>query len=100
MGAATGRDQVGVFGPLVHNTVVARPVLAALVRTTAMNAFRRVRAAEANGPSTPTPYANRLKLIQELTAKCKQTDLTYDGFVRAVFATRRELASATLLGGA
>jgi len=88
--------QVGFFGPLVDRMVVSRPVLAPLVRMTAMNAFRRVRALEAESASNSAPYANRLKLIQELTAKCKLADLTYDGFLRTVFAGRRDLAAQAM----
>ena len=48
----------------------------------------------------PGRYVNRLKLIQELTNKCKLNDLSFDAFVRALFASRRELAAAVPLGGA
>jgi hypothetical protein len=46
---------VGFFGPLVDGVVVARPLLAPLVRATAINAYRRVRVAEA--PNAAAPYA-------------------------------------------
>ena len=48
----------------------------------------------------PGRYVNRLKLIQELTNKCKLNDLSFDAFVRALFASRRELAAAVPQGGA
>ena len=55
-GARPGRTaQVAFFGPLVDHMIVARPVLPALVRTTAMNAFRRVRVAEASSSTTAAP---------------------------------------------
>jgi hypothetical protein len=36
-------------------------------------------------------FANRLKLIQELTAKCRLTEQSYDAFLRAALASRRDL---------
>ncbi|CAH8494814.1 unnamed protein product [Heterobilharzia americana] len=59
-------SQVGLFGPIVENAVLSANVLPGLVRATAINASRAVRAMK---PGYHHPYEDRAASLQQIVSK-------------------------------
>lgn len=83
------KKEIAKYGPLQDHMVVSLAVLGPAVRTTAINAARRVpkiksATSDAVVPRVPNPYTNRLNLIKDLTSRNKQSTISLDTFMNAI----------------
>lgn len=80
------KDERALFGPLCDGMVVTKALLPQLVRQTALNANRYVRA---NSAAYTRPYVTRQKAIMELVAKHKQGSKDYQEVLRDIVHFRK-----------
>ncbi|KAI8622047.1 hypothetical protein BC830DRAFT_1091333 [Chytriomyces sp. MP71] len=80
------RDQkLAPFGPLQSHTIISKPSLGSLVRSTAINAYRKALAPGQRLKLHPHPYSQRSNDITTILTRHKSAKFTFEHYLNSFF---------------